>query len=203
MELICERAGRALCSGPLSKEKLSYEGRDSVSARALEFAILTADRTGEVIGAKWSEIDLKAATWTVPADRMKAGKAHTVPLSDRAVEILRHLGSNTTKVATGFVFLNGFGKPISNMAMAELVKGMGATCTVHGFRSTFSDWAHDRTGYAPDVIEHALAHTIKNKTAAAYRRDTALDKRVQLMAAWARYCEGQGVAGADVVPIRA
>jgi integrase len=84
---------------------------------------------------------------------MKAGKAHTVPLSDRAVEILRHLGSNTTKVATGFVFLNGFGKPISNMAMAELVKGMGATCTVHGFRSTFSDWAHDRTGYAPDVIE--------------------------------------------------
>ena len=85
------------------------------------------------------------------------------------------------------------------MAMAELVKGMGVACTVHGFRSTFSDWAHDRTAFAPDVIEHALAHTIKNKTAAAYRRDTALDKRVQLMAAWARYCEGGADAGGATI----
>lgn len=174
------------------------ELRDGVSARALEFTILTAARTNEVIGARWSELDLKAATWTISGERMKAGKAHTVPLSERALGILKampRLGES--------IFINGGGRPISNMAMAELLKGMGERCTVHGFRSTFSDWAHDRTAFAADVIEHALAHTLKNKVAAAYRRETAVDKRVQLMAAWARYCEGQGVAGGDVVAIRA
>jgi integrase len=159
--------------------------RDSISAKALELTILTATRTQEVIGARWSEIDLDSATWVIPASRMKAERDHRVPLSTRAVEILRAVPR------TGdFVFINGGGKPLSNMAMAELLKGMdGNGFTVHGFRSSFSDWARDRTRYPRDVIEMALAHIIKDKSEAAYRRGDALDKRRRLMAEWARYLE--------------
>jgi integrase len=175
--------------------------RDGVSARALEFTILAAARTGEVIGARWSEIDLKAATWTIPGNRMKAGKAHTVPLSDRAIAILKAIPRSGD-----FIFINGGGRPISNMAMAELLKGMDVACTVHGFRSSFSDWAHERTAYPKHVIDMALAHTIGDKVEAAYRRGDLLSKRVQLMAAWAEYC-GRGdarlIEGDVVVPIRA
>jgi integrase len=172
----------------------NLRGRDSVSASALELTILTACRTQEVIGARWSEIDLDSATWTIPATRMKAKRDHRVALSHRAVEILRAMPR-----AGDFVFINGGGKPLSNMAMAELLKGMDANgFTVHGFRSSFSDWARDRTGYPRDVIEMALAHTIKDKSEAAYRRGDALDKRRRLMAEWARYLDTPAVAGATI-----
>ena len=164
--------------------------RDSVSARALEFTILTAVRTSEAIGARWNEIDMDAGVWTIPAARMKAKRDHRVPLSDRAVEILRDIPHAKGQHDHGFVFLNGGGLPLSNMAMSELLKGMvpPARATVHGFRSTFSDWARDCTNYRPDVIEQCLAHVIKNKSEAAYRRGDAIDKRRRLMDEWSKFC---------------
>lgn len=159
--------------------------REGFGARALEFTILTAARTGEVIGARWGEIDLKEKIWTVPAGRMKAAKEHRVPLSDRAVAILKALPREAE-----FVFPGGRkGAPISNMAMAELLKRMERLdITVHGFRSAFRDWAAEKTTYANHVVEMALAHAIADKSEAAYRRGDLLPKRVPLMAAWARYC---------------
>jgi integrase len=173
------------------------QGRDNISAHALEFTILTAVRTSEAIGARWSEIDLDAAVWTIPAARMKAKRDHRVPLSKQALSILKSLDSNRKNHGDhrgdGCIF------PLSNMAMLELLRGTaGNGFTVHGFRSAFSDWARDRTGYARDVIEMALAHTIKDKSEAAYRRGDALDKRRRLMAEWARYCI-DGVQVADNV----
>jgi integrase len=162
--------------------------KDSVSARALEFTILTAVRTQDTIGARWDEIDLDLATWTIPAARLKVKNKgdHRVPLSDRAVELLRHLA--TANGREGHVFINGGGKPLSNQAMSELLKGMvGDKATVHGFRSTFKDWAAETTEYPNWLSELAIAHVVKNKTEAAYRRGDALDKRRQLMADWDRY----------------
>jgi integrase len=158
--------------------------RDSMSARALEFAILNASRTSEVIGATWDEIDLEAKTWTVPADRMKAKIEHVVPLSERAVAILESL-----RYVADSPHVFGKGKPLSNMALLELLKGMaGNGYTVHGFRSSFSDWAGDKTAHAHEVIEFALAHGIPNKATAAYRRYRAIEKRRALMEDWAAYC---------------
>jgi integrase len=159
---------------------------EGISARALEFTILTAARTSETIGSKWSEFDLDSAVWTVPSDRMKAGKEHEVPLSKRAVAILKAL----PRERGGYVFPGARAKaPLSNMAMLELLRGMkGDGLTVHGFRSTFRDWAGDRTNFAREVIEHALAHRIKDKAEASYRRSAALEKRRKLMEAWAQYC---------------
>jgi len=133
---------------------------------------------------------------------MKAKRDHRVPLSHRAVEILRGLKRDH---GAAHVFINGNGKPLSNMAMLELSRGTaGKGFTVHGFRSSFSDWARDLTGYARDVIEMASAHTIKDKSEAAYRRGDALDKRRRLMAEWARYCEAVSNHTADnVTPLRA
>jgi integrase len=176
--------------------------RDSVSARCLEFTILTAVRTSEAIGATWNEIDMDAGVWTIPASRMKAKRDHRVPLSDRAVEILRDISGKHDK--SGHVFINGGGLPLSNQAMSELLKGMvpPKRAVVHGFRSSFSDWARDRTNYPRDVIEMALAHTIKDKSEAAYRRGDALDKRRKLMDAWSSYCAAPAVTGENIVAIR-
>jgi integrase len=177
--------------------------RDRVSSRALEFLILTAARTGEVIGARWSEI--KSKVWTIPAERMKAHKEHSIPLSVRALEILNGL---PREKGNDFVFIGGVkGKGLSSMAMLELLRGLRPDdgLTVHGFRSAFSDWAHEQTAHANYVIEMALAHTIKNKVEAAYRRGDLLAKRSRLMADWARYCASPPIeTGADnVTPIRA
>jgi integrase len=171
--------------------------RDGVSAAVLEFTILTAARTGEAIGARWDDIDQKAKVWTIPAERMKAGRPHRVPLSNRALAILEALPGDKN----GFVFPGTTGgKPISNMAMLKLLRSMnGGGLTVHGFRSTFSDWARERTAYPRDVIEMALAHAIKDKSEAAYRRGDALEKRRRLMAEWARYCEEPVVGDGDAV----
>jgi integrase len=158
---------------------------DGVSARALEFTILTAARTGETIGARRDEIDMDGKVWTVPADRMKAGKEHRVPLSDRAIAILKALPSEGDYVFPGAKK----DKPLSNMAMLELLRQHGPDgLTVHGFRSTFRDWAGETTAHPREVIEHALAHQLADKAEAAYQRGDLLAKRARLMADWARYC---------------
>ncbi|ODR94218.1 hypothetical protein AUC69_03455 [Methyloceanibacter superfactus] len=175
-------------------------GKKGISAAALEFTILAAARTGEAIGAKWSEIDLETGVWTVPADRMKGSKEHEVPLSKRAVEILQALPLERG----GYLFPGAKARqPLSNMAMLELVRGLRDGLTVHGFRSTFRDWAGDRTNFARDVIEHALAHQLKDKAEAAYRRSSALEKRRRLMEAWANYCCESRHSANVVVPLRA
>jgi integrase len=162
--------------------------RPAVTARALEFAILTAARTGEVIGMRWEEVDLDKTTWTVPAERMKAKRAHTVPLSDAALTILRNLRPAEPE-PRDLVFEAPKGGMLSNMAMLALLKRMEVNVTVHGFRSTFRDWAGDMTNFAQQDIEMALAHTIHSKTERAYRRGDALEKRRALMQAWAEFCK--------------
>jgi integrase len=165
--------------------------RNSLSARALEFTVLTAVRTGETIGATWDEIDFAAKTWTIPANRMKAAKAHRVPLSDRAAEILASLPREGEHIF-----------PLSNMAMLELLRGMRPGTTVHGFRSSFRDWAAERTSYPNHVAEAALAHTIGDKVEKAYRRGDLLEKRRRLMADWAQWCSRPVPTGATVTSIR-
>lgn len=173
--------------------------REAVAALALEFTILTAARTGEVTGAKWNEVDLSAGVWTVPADRMKAGKEHRVPLSPRAVEILE----DARLLSGEHIFTGPQGGKLSGMAMAMLLRRMGVDVTVHGFRSAFRDWAAECTGYAHEVAEMALAHTIGNAVERAYRRGDLFEKRRRLMADWAGYCASDRATGSDVVPIRA
>jgi len=168
--------------------------RDLRSARALEFTILTAARTGELIGATGNEMNLATKTWTVPASRMKAGKEHKVPLCDRAVEILRGLGEHGDKER---VFA------LSHAPMLELLKGMRPGITVHGFRSSFRDWAAERTNYPNIVVEAALAHAISNKVEAAYRRGDLFEKRRRLMAEWAAWCSRPVPADATVMAIGA
>lgn len=171
--------------------------KDSISARALEFAILTAARSSEVREATWAEIDLAKQLWTVPASRMKAGREHTVPLSDRTLEILQSLPRVGELVFPGA----REGRPLSDMAMTQLLRGMdGNGFRVHGFRSSFRDWAGDRTAFDREVIEHALAHKLPDKVEASYRRSSAIEKRRRLMDAWAGYCTTPPVgAGGDVV----
>ena len=178
--------------------------QDSIGARALEFSILTVGRTSEVLGARWSEINLGNKLWTIPGGRMKAGKEHVVPLSPRAVEILEVLKSDKHSVE-GYVFPGRQHKrPLSNMAFLMLLRRIGRDdLTAHGFRSTFRDWAGDRTSFDTQTIEFALAHGISDKTEAAYRRGTAIEKRRQLMTHWADYCASPATADtAKVVPIR-
>lgn len=158
-----------------------------VSARAVEFAALTAARSGEVRGAVRSEFDLDAALWTIPAERMKAGRDHEVPLSSRAVEIVRAAMQQST---SALVFEGGrAGKGVSDTAMVKALRAAGAgDATLHGLRSSFRDWAGDETNYPRDVAEAALAHVITDKTEAAYRRGTALEKRRAMMEEWAEFC---------------
>jgi integrase len=163
--------------------------REGTAAAALEFVILTAARTTEVLGATWQEIDVEKRLWTVPALRMKANREHRVPLSDAAIDVLER-----AKVGRLGVYLFPSvpnDKPLSNMAMAVVVKRSmkRSGVTVHGFRSTFRDWAAEQTDFPAEVVEAALAHTIENKTEAAYRRGDLLEKRRELMETWARYCE--------------
>ena len=155
----------------------------SLSARALEFTVLTATRTGEVTLATWQEINLNDKVWIIPAARMKAGREHRVPLSDAAMAVLERVkGKNATWVFPGLIH----DEPLSNMAMLMLLKGMGHTETVHGFRSTFTDWASECTSFPGEVIKMAKAHAIEDKTEAAYRRGDLFEKRKKLMDAWAK-----------------
>jgi integrase len=173
--------------------------RPGISARALEFTILTAARTTETIKARESEFDLQAKLWTVPGDRMKGTREHVVPLPNRAVEILKTLPRES---GSDFIFPGArAGKPLSNMAMLELLRGMRPGFTVHGFRSTFRDWAGDRTNYPREVAEAALSHAVGDETEAAYRRTTAIEKRRRLMADWAKFCAAAPVETGKVVSL--
>jgi len=163
--------------------------RPALAALALELTILTATRTSEVLEAQWSEFDLDAGLWTIPAERMKARKEHRVALSKRALAIVKGLAQAKP---SDFVFAGQKpNKPLSNMAMLMLLNRMGrrGAITAHGFRSTFSDWASEVSPYSAELRETALAHTIGNKAEAAYRRGDALEKRRAMMEAWSQWCE--------------
>jgi integrase len=176
----------ALAYAKLPQFLTALRERQGLAAKAMEFTILTAGRTGEVIGAKWDEIDFAAKIWTIGADRMKAGREHRVPLSDDALEILK---SVPREDCNNNVFIGPRSGGLSNMAMAALLDRMNRNdITVHGFRSTFRDWAAEQTNYPNHVVEMALAHTVGNKVEAAYRRGDLFEKRQRLMVDWARFC---------------
>jgi integrase len=184
----------------------SLRASEGVSALALEFLILTAARTGEVLGATWAEFDLGGKLWSVPAARMKAKREHRVPLTPRALDILRKV----EKARNGDLVFPGLrrGKPLSNMALAMTLRRLGLDeVTVHGFRSAFRDWCGNETAFPREVAEAALAHVVGDKAEQAYRRGDALDKRRKLMAAWASFLEPKPAAiepkpAANVVPLR-
>lgn len=167
--------------------------RQSMAAMALELCILTAARSGEILGMRWTEVDLDNKLWTIPADRMKAGREHRVPLSARATAILKKLND----VRQGeFVFPGQKpGKPLSNMAMEMVLRRMKIDdATVHGFRSSFRDWAGNESSFPREIAESALAHVVGDQTEQAYRRGDALEKRRKLMDEWAKHCAGMGTA---------
>ena len=168
-------------------------------ARGLEFTILTAARTGEVIGAKLAEIDRREKTWTLPPERMKGNREHRVPLCDRALQIVVELES--ARGDGQYLFPGLYGGLNPRTMRASLARLARKGLTVHGFRSTFRDWAAERTNFPNEVVEMALAHVIANKVEAAYRRGDLFEKRRRLMEAWAEYCE-RGEPAADVVPFR-
>jgi integrase len=171
--------------------------RDGIAARALEFLILTAVRTGEVLGARWNEFS--GDVWTIPAERMKAGRDHRVPLSKRAVAILAALPRDGEFVFPG----RSPGGPLNVAAMLRVIGRMKQSgITTHGFRSTFRDWAAETTGYPNHVLEMALAHAVSNQVEAAYRRGDLFEKRKRLMAEWASYCNSPLVVSGAVVPLR-
>ncbi len=172
--------------------------REGTAARALEFIILTAARSGEVRHAVWDEIDVGNKVWTIPGDRMKNGNPHTVPLSDQAVKILKALPRFES---SPYVFAAARGGPLSDMAISAVCRRMGVDAVPHGFRSTFRDWCSESTNYPREVAEMALAHTIDSKVEAAYRRGDLYNKRQKLMQQWADYCDAVPVAG-TVTPIR-
>jgi integrase len=191
----------ALAYGELPAFMAAVRQQEGVAARALEFAILTASRAGEALGVKWSEFDLPERLWSVPGERMKAGREHRVPLSDAALAIVKAMA----EVRTGdFVFPGGKpGRSLTSMALLKMLGRVGrADLTTHGFRSTFRDWVAERTNFPHEVAEMALAHTVGDKVEAAYRRGDLFQKRRQLSDAWAKFCATPPAAG-NVVPLAA
>lgn len=193
----------------------SLRSVEGMGARALEFAILCVSRSNEVRGAKWSEIDSKSGLWIVPAERMKAAKEHRVPLSHEALNLLKKL---PRLAESDLLFPSTKGTSLSDMTLTAVIRRMhetdikaegtgwadntGKIITAHGFRSTFRDWAGETTAYPREVIEHALAHQLKDKAEAAYQRGDLLDKRRSLMKSWAEYCSKIAPAsGANIAPI--
>jgi integrase len=189
-------AALAYAELPAFTENLRQQ--DGIAARALEFAILTAARTGEVIGARWGEINLAERLWTVPAQRIKAGKEHRVPLSGRAVAILEEMAA---KRESDFIFPGGRARrPLSNMAFLMTLRRMGrGDLTAHGFRSTFSDWCSEQTNSPAEVRQMALAHAVGDKVEAAYRRGDLFAKRRELAEAWGRFA--MGTPGSNVIAL--
>ncbi len=178
---------------------LTAVGKDKgMGARALEFAIYTAARSGEVRGAVWDEFDMDAGVWTIPAVRMKAGREHRVPLSDAALKLLKALPRMD---GSEFVFHAVRGGMLSDMTLSAVMRRMNVDAVPHGFRSTFRDWAAERTAYPSEVVEMALAHTIENKVEAAYRRGDLFEKRTRLMADWSKFCHTPPIDG-KVVPLK-
>jgi integrase len=195
---------------------MSLRKRPGIAAAALEFVILNATRTTETLGAAWSEVDLQAKLWIIPGERMKGGEEHRVPLSDAAVAVLKRMEA----VRQGDLFFPGGkeGAPLSDAAMATVIDRMNAAnkesglpiwvdarvnrpIVPHGFRSSFRDWAAERTAFPREIAEKALAHIVGDETERAYQRGDLLDKRRKLMDAWAAYCAKVETAGAEILPI--
>ncbi len=169
-----------------------------INARALEFTILTIARSGEVRGATWDEIDMEGAVWTIPAHRMKAKREHRVPLPASTLKLLQGLPRID---GSPLLFPNTKGALLSDVALTNVLRRIGQTVSVHGFRSTFRDWAGETTAFAREVIEHALAHQLKDKAEAAYARGTLFDKRRRLMNEWGKYCHVASKTNAPAIPI--
>lgn len=194
---------RALPVGQIGVFMKELRGLRGTGARALEFLVLTAARSGEVRGATWAEIDLEAKTWTVPASRMKMGREHRVPLSKAAVDLLKGL---PRMAGSDYVFPAPLGGQLSDMALSAVVRRMKAPTVPHGLRSSFRDWAAERTNYPGELAEMALAHAVGNKVEAAYRRGDLFDRRRRLMEDWSLFCakiEEKPRKGADIIPIGA
>ncbi len=178
--------------------QLHGDGEPSIADLAFEFLVLTAARTNEVLEARWSEIDLEQAAWTVPRSRMKAGREHRVPLAPLCIELLGL--AKVLSAGSDFVFPGRSNeKPMSNMVLLMTMRRMKSAYTVHGFRSAFRDWASERTNFAREICEAALAHIVKDKTEAAYRRGDLFEKRRELMATWAAFVAATDAA---VIPLR-
>jgi len=174
--------------------------RDTVTARALEFAILTAARPSEAIGARWSEINMAERVWMIPAARMKAHREHRVPLSDAAMAVIEQMAAIRT---SDYVFPGrGNGSAVSHTAFSDQISAIGYQVTAHGFRSTFRDWGAERTNFPNEVAEMALAHAVGDKVEAAYRSGDLFQKRRQIMDAWARFCVEPPARPGGVIPIR-
>lgn len=176
----------------------ALQQREGMAARALEFALLTAARSGEVRGATWAEIDLDSALWTIPATRMKAGREHLVPLSEQALQLLRDL---PRVEGSDFVFPGTRGSKLSDMSLSAVMRRMCLDAVPHGLRSTFRDWCGERTAYPRDLAEAALAHTIASKSEAAYKRLTMVERRRPMMDAWAKFLSTPVAQGNKVVPL--
>lgn len=172
--------------------------KPGLGALALRLLIFTALRSGEVRGATWNEIDFDSQVWTVPAERMKTKRAHRVPLSEQAVEVLKEAAS-IRQFGTDLLFPGATGKPLSDMTLTKVMRSYGLSYVPHGFRSTFRDWAAELTDFPEDVVEAALAHTVRDKVVAAYKRTTFFDKRRELMELWGRYVGEH--AGGNIVSI--
>ncbi len=188
----------ALSVGEVGAFMQRLQAQQGTGARALEFVILTAARSGEARGAKWAEIDLDAMTWTVPAERMKAHKEHRVPLSGAAVKLLRSL---PRIVDTDLVFPAPRGGQLSDMSLVAVTRRMEVEAVPHGFRSTFRDWCSERTNYPREVAEMALAHAIGNAVEAAYRRGDLFEKRRLMMDDWAKFLARPEIKG-DVIQLQ-
>jgi integrase len=177
----------------------SLRDRDATAARALEFTILTAMRTGEVLGTPWDEINMAQKIRIVPAERMKSKREHRVPLSLSAISILEVMKSRREN---DYVFPGGRRHVLSNTSMLMLLRRMGrGDLTTHGFRSSFRDWAAETTTFPSEVVEMALAHAVSGKVEAAYRRGDLFEKRRRLMNAWADFCTAPSIKAAKIVPI--
>jgi integrase len=176
----------------MSEFMQELRAREGIGARALEFTIYCAARSGEVRGALWSEVDFESAVWTVPPERMKAKREHRVPLSASALSLLRRLPRGSD---SDLVFASNKGGLLSDMTLTLLLRRMQVDAVPHGFRSTFRDWVGELTSYPRELAEQALAHVVENKVEAAYRRGDALEKRRKMMAEWASFCDGSGLPG--------
>lgn len=181
---------KAVAIDELPRFMLELRRREGIAARALEFLVLTATRSGEVRGAKWSEIHEQAAVWIIPAERMKAGVEHRVPLSSTALTLL---GTLPRVAGSNLLFPGATDRPISDMSMTAVMRRMQVAAVPHGFRSTFRDWVGERTQFPRELAEQALAHTLESKVEAAYRRGDALEKRRTMMEEWAKFCASSGL----------
>ena len=172
---------------------------ESMSAKCLELLIATAARSGEAREAQWVEFDLENAIWTIPPSRMKAGREHRVPLNSIAINLIRSLPRFESN---DFLFQSSSNRPLSDMALTQLLRRMKVNAVPHGFRSTFTMWAAEKTTYSPELREMALAHAVKNKTEAVYQRGDLFERRVDLMNDWAKFIEANPNKEPNVIPIR-